>query len=164
LDARVHDADDGTRCSAAPYPGPRSTATMYCSGPHPRGLVRNDRQQVVFKFMPHRSAGPRGWRFQADNTAFAVEVPRLVGSLRPWWPELKLPIIELIDMNHISDYDLERHHLGTVRDEAELAKLEEHLLGCLVCVGRAEEAAVYVDALRAAIVAGYFDLKCGSIH
>jgi hypothetical protein len=137
---------------------------MYCSGPHPRGLVRNDRQQVVFKFMPHRSAGPRGWRFQADNTAFAVEVPRLVGSLRPWWPELKLPIIELIDMNHISDYDLERHHLGTVRDEAELAKLEEHLLGCLVCVGRAEEAAVYVDALRAAIVAGYFDLKCGSIH
>ena|GEM_PF-4455645 len=67
-------------------------------------------------------------------------------------------------MNHISDYDLERHHLGTVRDEAELAKLEEHLLGCLVCVGRAEEAAVYVDALRAAIVAGYFDLKCGSIH
>jgi hypothetical protein len=46
-------------------------------------------------------------------------------------------------MNHISDYDLERHHLGTIVDEAELAPLEEHLLACPVCVGRAEEAAVY---------------------
>jgi hypothetical protein len=109
---------------------------------------------------PGRVAGDS----QADNAAFTVEVPRVVGSLRPWWPELKLPITELIDMNHISDYDLERHHLGTVIDETKLAPLEEHLLGCPVCVGRAEEAAVYVDALWAAIVAGYFDLKCGSIH
>ena len=31
-------------------------------------------------------------------------------------------------MKHISDCDLERYHLGMVKDEAELAPLEEHLL------------------------------------
>ena len=42
-------------------------------------------------------------------------------------------------MTHISDYDLERYHLGMVKDEAELALLEEHLLWCPTCVKRAEE-------------------------
>jgi hypothetical protein len=67
-------------------------------------------------------------------------------------------------MDHISDYNLERHHLGMVVDQAELIPLEEHLLLCPVCVERAKEAAAYIDTLRAAIAAGYFDLKCGSIH
>jgi len=31
--------------------------------------------------------------------------------------------------DHISDHDLERYHLGMVKDEAELAALEEHYLG-----------------------------------
>jgi hypothetical protein len=44
-------------------------------------------------------------------------------------------------MNHISDHDLERYHLGMVRDEAELAPLEEHLLSCPICVERAAESA-----------------------
>jgi hypothetical protein len=62
-------------------------------------------------------------------------------------------------MEHISDHDLERYHLGMVKDEAELAPLEEHLLWCPECVKRAEEAADYVDALRAAIIVGNFDLN-----
>ena len=62
-------------------------------------------------------------------------------------------------MNHISDHDLERYHLGMVKNEAELAPLEEHLLWCPTCVKRAEEAAEYVNALRVAIIKGNFDLE-----
>ena len=51
---------------------------------------------------------------------------------------------------HISDHDLERYHLGMVKDEAELAALEEHLLWCGGCVDRVEAAAQYVDTVRAA--------------
>jgi hypothetical protein len=39
----------------------------------------------------------------------------------------------LIVMEHISDHDLERYHLGMVIDEPELAQVEEHLLGCAEC-------------------------------
>jgi hypothetical protein len=69
------------------------------------------------------------------------------------------PLLHYIDMDHISDQDLERYHLGMVVDEAELAPLEEHLLACPECVERAEQTAVYVDTLRAAIIAGNFDLE-----
>jgi hypothetical protein len=41
-------------------------------------------------------------------------------------------------MQHVSDRDLERHYLGMITDEAELAPLEEHLLSCSACVERAE--------------------------
>ena len=51
---------------------------------------------------------------------------------------------------HIDDHDLERYHLGMVKDEIELAALEEHLLWCGACVDRAEASAGYVDAVRAA--------------
>jgi hypothetical protein len=51
---------------------------------------------------------------------------------------------------HIIDHDLERYHLGMVKDEAELATLEEHLLACGTCADRAAAAADYVDAVRAA--------------
>ena len=66
-------------------------------------------------------------------------------------------LLHYIDMEHISDHDLERYHLGMVADEAELGPLEEHLLACLKCVERAKQAAVFVDTLRAAIIAGNFD-------
>jgi len=46
-----------------------------------------------------------------------------------------------------------------VVDEAELAPLEEHLLACPDCAERAEESARYVDTMRAAIIAGGFDLE-----
>jgi hypothetical protein len=62
-------------------------------------------------------------------------------------------------MNHIPDHDLERYHLGMIVDEAELAPFEEHLLGCPECAERAEQAADYVDTMRAAIIKGNFDLK-----
>jgi hypothetical protein len=61
-------------------------------------------------------------------------------------------------MEHISDDDLERYYLGTIKDETELASLEEHLLICPECVDRADEAQDYVDAMRAAIIKGNFDL------
>ena len=60
-------------------------------------------------------------------------------------------------MEHISDHDLERYHLGMVVHEAELAPLEEHLLSCPECAARAEEVAEYVDTLRTANIAGNFD-------
>jgi hypothetical protein len=62
-------------------------------------------------------------------------------------------------MEHISDHDLERYHLDMVKDEAELAPLEEHLLACAECVRRAEETADYVDAMRGGIIMGNFDLE-----
>jgi hypothetical protein len=61
-------------------------------------------------------------------------------------------------MKHISDHDLERYHLGMVLDDAELAPLEEHVLACPECAEQAEDCASYVDTLRAAILAGNFDL------
>jgi len=62
-------------------------------------------------------------------------------------------------MNHFSDHDLERYHLGMVVDEAELSTIEEHLLHCSECIDRAESSARYVDAIRAASIAGNFDLE-----
>ena len=58
---------------------------------------------------------------------------------------------------HLSDHDLERYHLGMVTCEAELARIEEHYLGCPRCAQRAQEAADYVDALRAGIIKGNYD-------
>jgi hypothetical protein len=52
--------------------------------------------------------------------------------------------------NHITDHDLERYYLGMVKDEAELAGLEEHILACPPCAERADEAQDYVDAMRGA--------------
>ena len=60
---------------------------------------------------------------------------------------------------HICDDDLEGYCLGKVTDESELALLEEHLLACPSCVGRAEESLNYMDAIRATIIAGGFDLE-----
>jgi hypothetical protein len=62
-------------------------------------------------------------------------------------------------MDHISEHDLERYHLGMIRTEAELAPFEEHLLACSECVDRAEEAADYVDAMRGGMILGDFDLE-----
>jgi hypothetical protein len=59
---------------------------------------------------------------------------------------------------HISDTDLERYHLGMVTG-AELDTLEEHIIGCPECADRAAEAADYVDAMRAGIILGNFDLR-----
>ena len=60
--------------------------------------------------------------------------------------------------SHISDYDLERYYLGMIRDESELAQLEEHLLWCSHCIERAEQSDDYVDAMRRAIIRAETDL------
>lgn len=66
-------------------------------------------------------------------------------------------------MNHISDDNLERYHLGQITDEAELAPFEEHLLACAGCAERAEEAADYVDAMRGGIILGDYDLEMSAV-
>ena len=48
-----------------------------------------------------------------------------------------------------SDDDLERYCLGMILDESKLAPLEEHLLACANCAGRADETQRYVNAIRA---------------
>ena len=60
-------------------------------------------------------------------------------------------------MEHVTDHDLERYHLGMVTDESELARLEEHILSCGDCAERAEELADYVDLIRAGIIEGGWD-------
>jgi hypothetical protein len=60
---------------------------------------------------------------------------------------------------HITDHDLERYHVGMVTEEPEVARIEEHYLGCPECAERAEQIADYVDAMRAAIINGNFDLE-----
>lgn len=62
-------------------------------------------------------------------------------------------------MDHISDHDLERYHLSMLKDEAELAIIEEHLLTCSKCIDLAEETAGDVDMIRVAIIAGNLDLE-----
>ena len=57
-----------------------------------------------------------------------------------------------MEWNHVTDHDLERYYLGMVRDESELAALEEHMLACGSCAERADEAQDYVDAMRVAAI------------
>lgn len=49
---------------------------------------------------------------------------------------------------HLDDHDLERYYLGQIENEAELAPLEEHYLGCPCCAARAEQIEEDVEALR----------------
>ena len=62
-------------------------------------------------------------------------------------------------MAHISDHDLERYYLGMITEESELAPLEEHIIGCSACATRADATQDYVDAIRAAIIEGGWDLE-----
>ena len=44
--------------------------------------------------------------------------------------------------------------MGAVKDEAELAPLEEHLLMCGQCIDRAQAAEAYVKSMRTALKDG----------
>jgi hypothetical protein len=59
---------------------------------------------------------------------------------------------------HFTSFTNSRYHLGMLKDEAELAPFEEHLLACAGCTERAQEAADYVDAMRVGTILGGFDL------
>ncbi|MGC9950118.1 MAG: hypothetical protein ABSF64_27450 [Bryobacteraceae bacterium] len=50
----------------------------------------------------------------------------------------------------VTGHDLERYYLGMVKDETELAALDEHILACGSCAERADGAQDYVNAVRAA--------------
>ena len=52
------------------------------------------------------------------------------------------------DSAHPSENDLERYAMGALRDESELASLEEHLLACPACVARTEALEDYVWSIR----------------
>jgi hypothetical protein len=60
-------------------------------------------------------------------------------------------------LEHPSDHELERYHLGMVKNLIELAALEDHVITCAACAERAQESAEYVD-IRAGIIQGNFDL------
>jgi len=63
-----------------------------------------------------------------------------------------------VDWPHITDQDLERYYLGMIRDDTELAPLEEHLLACEACLDRVEETQELVDFIRAGIILGNYNL------
>ena len=67
----------------------------------------------------------------------------------------------VMNSGHISDYDLERYYLGMIRQEVELAPLEEHILGCPLCAERVEEAQDYVDVMRNSAYQKQLRLRCG---
>jgi hypothetical protein len=69
-------------------------------------------------------------------------------------------LISVMASQHISDDDLERYYLGMITQDEELALLEEHIIGCQFCATRAEEAQDYVDAIRAALIKGNYDVGC----
>ena len=64
-----------------------------------------------------------------------------------------------MEERHISAEDLERYYLGMVRVEADLARIEEHLLWCHKCLDRMEHTERYIDAVRNAAFRAEFDIE-----
>ena len=62
-----------------------------------------------------------------------------------------------MERKHATDTELEKLHLGMVKGK-QLRLLEDHIIGCARCAMRAEEAAEYVDAMRAGAIMGNFDV------
>ena len=54
-------------------------------------------------------------------------------------------------VDHISEDDMERLTVGAVKDEGELAQLEEHLLVCHECIARGGGTLEFVETMRAAL-------------
>jgi hypothetical protein len=46
-----------------------------------------------------------------------------------------------------------------ISEESELAPIKEHILACPSCAERTEQVQDYVNAMRAAMIAGGFDLE-----
>jgi len=77
-----------------------------------------------------------------------------------WAPELRKGRSESLNSSvHVSDHDLERYYLGQIVSEDEVARVEDHLIGCGECAERAAEAQDYVDAMRRGIIEGDYDRK-----
>lgn len=90
-------------------------------------------------------------------------LPASSSAIRKYWAKRRLLRAfgnqsHWMNMDHISETDLERYYLGMIPDGPELARIEHHLLVCSECLGRAQASDDYVDAIRAAIIIGDFDL------
>ena len=59
---------------------------------------------------------------------------------------------------HPDDDSLERYAMGAIRDESELAALEEHLLACPACVARAEDWDQYVWSVRSSLTQSWIQV------
>jgi len=59
---------------------------------------------------------------------------------------------------HPSEDDLERYAMGVLRDQYELASLEEHLLACPTCVARTEALEDYVWKIRPSLRQSLIDV------
>lgn len=55
------------------------------------------------------------------------------------------------EASHPSEDLLERYVIGVVRNQSELAPLEEHLLACPSCVARTEQMEDYIWSIRSAL-------------
>lgn len=53
--------------------------------------------------------------------------------------------------HHLSEDSLERYLLGGIRNQAEFAVVEEHLLYCEDCITSCERLTQYLDILRVAL-------------
>ncbi len=60
---------------------------------------------------------------------------------------------------HLFDHDSGCFHLGMVTEEPELARIEEHCLGCSRCAELVEEVGAFVETVRTAMIVGDLDLK-----
>jgi hypothetical protein len=57
---------------------------------------------------------------------------------------------------HLSVDDMERYHLGKIRESQEVAVIEEHLLWCQNCLDHMEAVEHFIDMVRAGLVSGGF--------
>jgi hypothetical protein len=62
-------------------------------------------------------------------------------------------------MRRPNEETLESYHLRKIPAGPRLKALESHLLACSACAERAKKAAQYVDAMRAAMIVGNFDIR-----
>jgi len=63
------------------------------------------------------------------------------------------------EAGHPSEDLLERYVIGVVRDESELAPLEEHLLACPSCVARTERMEDYIWSIYGLNAKGNFEFE-----
>jgi hypothetical protein len=59
--------------------------------------------------------------------------------------------MDRLEKVHPSDAEIERYCMKTVKDKRELAALEIHLFGCLLCAKLAKQTETLLDAVRAGL-------------
>lgn len=94
---------------------------------------------------------PYGKGSCADNVIFGnqgvVFISTLMYSMKILTDAAE--VVSVDDSEHISEDDLEAHHMG-IETEMELAELKKHLLSCETCTNRLKAAADYVENIQRA--------------